>query len=366
MVWPSLMKILLCLLLFLSACRADDVLTRLPAPPNVARINATLPENPIFPGADPDAIAVGNAIWVYPTWSERGHKQFFAFSSTNLLNWQRHGPVLDLKNVSWVNDDGAPVHYPWAPSVLAANGQFYFYYSVGPQHPTPSRIGVAVGKSPAGPFVDSGKPLITGEKRFEAIDPMVFRDPKSGAVYLYAGGSAGARLRVFELDMNLVSIRRERPIDTPRDFTEGVFMHYYDGRYYLSYSHGGWRDSSYSVHYATSDSPLGPWTNHGAILVSDSTHKGPGHHSFVQHPATGEWLIFYHRWENQNGEGPYHGSRQICIDHVEYDAEGLIRPISMKRERVTEGLNSPPSDESSSESANALADAVNSVQGFAN
>jgi beta-xylosidase len=317
------MKILLSLLFFLSVSLANDSVA-----PEAASAKLTLPNHPVLRGADPHAIAVGNTVWVYPTWSERGHKEFFAFSSTNLVDWQRHGPVLDFQNVSWINADGAPVHYPWAPSVLV-NQKYYFYFSVGPQHPTPSRIGVAVGDSPAGPFVDSGKPLLSGNAAFEAIDPMVFRDPNSGSVYLYAGGSAGAKLRVFQLETNLVSIKREIPVETPSRFTEGVFMHYYNGRYYLSYSHGGWRDSSYSVHYSTSDSPLGPWTYHGAILASDATHKGPGHHSFVQDPVSGEWLIFYHRWENQMGDGPYRGMRRICIDRVEYDAEGLIRPISM-------------------------------------
>ena len=106
-------------------------------------------------------------------------------------------------------------------------------------------------------------------------------------------------------------------------------MHYREGRYYLSYSHGGWQTSSYSVHYATADTPIGPWTYRGAILTSDGKRKGPGHHSFIRSPLTGEWLIAYHRWENQTGDGPYRGSRQICIDRVEYTEPGLIRPILM-------------------------------------
>jgi beta-xylosidase len=158
---------------------------------------------------------------------------------------------------------------------------------------------------------------------------MVFADPQSGKTYLYAGGSAGATLRVFELNPDLVRFAREIPIATPPQFTEGVFMHYRDGRYYLSYSHGSYRHSSYSVHYATADTPTGPWTYRGAILESGDTHKGPGHHSFIRSPLTGEWLIVYHRWENQAGDGPYRGFRQICIDRVEYDQEGLIRPIVM-------------------------------------
>lgn len=285
--------------------------------------------NPIMPGADPHGLVVGPTVWIYPTWSDNRRERFFAFSSTNFTDWQRHGPVLDFKDVSWIKDDGQERHQAWAPSVLARDGKYYFYYSVGPQNPTPSRIGVAVGDGPQGPFRDSGKPLLTGGNGFEAIDPMVFTDPKSGKSYFYAGGSAGAKLRVFELNPDLVSFAREAPVETPPQFTEGVFMHYRDGRYYLSYSHGGWQQSSYSVHYATAETPTGPWLYRGAILSSDSARKGPGHHSFIRSPLTGEWQIVYHRWENQTGDGPYRGARQVCIDRLEYDSDGLIRPIVM-------------------------------------
>lgn len=302
--------------------------------------------NPILPGADPHALVEGDTVWIYPTWSDsRRAQRFFAFSSTNLTDWQRHGPVLDFEDVAWIGDDGQRRHYAWAPCVLEKNGQWFFYYSVGPQNPTPSRIGVAVGDSPAGPFFDSSRPLLTGGDGFEAIDPMAFTDPKSGKTYLYAGGSAGAKLKVFEMNPDLTSFAREVAVDNPPQFTEGAFMHERGGRYYLSYSHGSWRHASYSVHYATSDSPVGPWTYHGAILTSDATRKGPGHHSFIRIPLTGDWLIVYHRWENETGDGPYRGSRRICMDRVVYDENGLVQPIPMNGAtdaHTNDGETAPP------------------------
>ncbi|MBX3744899.1 MAG: family 43 glycosylhydrolase [Verrucomicrobiae bacterium] len=286
--------------------------------------------NPILPGADPHAVVVGDTVWMYPTWSdERRGQRFFAFSSTNLVDWRRHGPVLDLADVPWVWEDGQAWHGAWAPCVFERDGAWYFYYSVGPQNPTPSRIGVAVGEGPEGPFRDSGRPLLTGGNGFEAIDPMVFEDPRSGKTYFYAGGSAGATLRVFELSADLMSLAHEIQVETPPRFTEAPFVHYHAGRYHLTYSHGSWQRSSYSVHYATAATPTGPWTYRGAILESDGTRKGPGHHSLVRRPGTGEWLIFYHRWENTSGDGPYRGSRQVAIDRIEHDSDGLLRPVTM-------------------------------------
>lgn len=291
----------------------------------------SLAANPVMDGADPHAQVVGKDFWLYPTEARSRRPIFAAYRSTDLRTWTRTGTVLDLDKVPWVKADGAPWHGAWAPAIAEKTGKFYFYYSVGPQNPTPSRIGVAVGTSPAGPFTDRGKPLLTGGDGFEAIDPMVFVE--GNKAWFYAGGSAGSKLRVFEMADDMVSFKREVKIDQPQHFTEAPFMHRRGKIYYLSYSNGRWNDSSYCVHYATSASPAGPWKYRGKILESDAAHQGPGHHSFVENPKTKEWSIVYHRWESTRKDGPFRGGRKIAVEKIEYDAEGLIRPVKMTDER---------------------------------
>ena len=280
----------------------------------------------VFAAADPFAIDIGGAMWIYPTGPG---DRLQAWSSTDLVSWQRRGDLLRLKDIAWVRDDHALRHYLWAPDLLPADGKYFLYYSVGPQDPTPSRLGVAVCDTPAGPCADSGKPLLVGGQGFEAIDPMVFTDPKSGLRYLYAGGSNGRRLRVFELGADMVSIAREVAVEQPQHFTEGVWMHERGGTYYLSYSDGQWNGPSYSVHYSTAPTPTGPWQYRGVILQSDRKFKGPGHHAFVADPRDGTPLIVYHRWEGKHGDGPYVDDRRIAIQHITYAADGSILPISM-------------------------------------
>lgn len=287
----------------------------------------------LFVGADPAASTVGNTFWMYPTGDYLGTGNnwvFYGFSSPDLKNWTRTQPILNFNDIPWIYADGER-HYPWAPALEQKNGKFYFYYSVGPQGKTPSRIGAAVADNPAGPFKDSGAPLVMGGNGFEAIDPMAFTDPKTKISYLYVGGSAGAKLRVWQLSDDMLHVAKEIPVDTPRKFTEGAFMHYANGRYYLSYSHGGWHSPSYSVHYATSNSPVGPWRYHGPILVSDETRKGPGHHSFVQDPKTGTWFIVYHRWQSDKANGDPFGTnkRSLAIAPLRYEPNGEIVPIQM-------------------------------------
>ncbi|WP_288938400.1 family 43 glycosylhydrolase [uncultured Sphingomonas sp.] len=295
-------------------------------------------DNPQFQGADPHAMIIDGALWVFPTGGPGGSwsaDRFGAFSSRDLRSWRSRGVLLRRDDIGWIGKDGAPDHFLWAPGVARHNGRWYLYYSVGPQNPTPSRIGVAVATRPGGPYRDSGRPLVTGGNGFEAIDPMVFTDPRTGRSYLYAGGSAGARLRVWRLKPDMVTIAREEHVDQPPQFTEGVFMHERRGVYYLSYSHGHWNGPDYSVHYATAPSPLGPWRYRGPILQSDASHQGPGHHSFVRTPDC-EWLIVYHRWDQAPGPMPLRGERQVAIDRIHYAADGAILPV-----RMTDGAASP-------------------------
>ncbi len=287
--------------------------------------------NPQFQGADPHAVVIDGELWVFPTGGPGGSwaaDRFGAFSSRDLKSWRARGTLVTRDQIGWIGDDGAREHFLWAPGVATRGGKWYLYYSVGPQNPTLSRIGVAIADRPEGPYRDSGKPLVTGGNGFEAIDPMVFIDSRTDKAYLYAGGSAGATLRVWELAPDMTTIARQASVPQPPQFTEGAFTHERNGIYYLSYSHGRWNGPDYSVHYATAPSPTGPWRYRGAILTSDARHKGPGHHSFVRAPD-GRWLIVYHRWENPRGGFPFSGERQVAIDRVEYLPNGRIRPIVM-------------------------------------
>ena len=285
-------------------------------------------ENPIMRGADPHVVVFKGKFWLYATRGTSG-ENFLAFESRDLENWNQHGPVLDFEDVPWVKEDGRNKHGAWAPCIAENGGRYYFYYSVGPQDAEhPARIGVAVGRSPKGPFKDSGKPLITGGADFEAIDPMVFKDPKSGKFLLYAGGSAASVMKIYELNSDMVTIKREVRTKNPEKFTEGAFIDFHDGLYHLTYSHGNYRDASYSVHYSTGKTPKGPWRYRGVLLESNEHHKGPGHHSIFP-DGKGGWLMAYHRWNNREGNGPFKGGREIAIDTISYDKDGLLQPVKM-------------------------------------
>lgn len=282
--------------------------------------------NPILPGyhADPYAQYFVGKYWIYPTSELSGSQpgsKFRAFSSVDLNTWVDEGQILDLgPNVSWADTNG------WAPSVVFRNNQYYFYFSAGGvgggQN---SKIGVAVGSSPKGPFTDIGAPLVaskTTSPTIEAIDPHVFVDT-DGQAYMYYGGSWGTSLAIQKLNSNMTTLNGAVSIVTPANFTEGPFMTKRNGTYYMSYSNGAWNNDTYNVRYSTATSPMGPWTYRGQILTSDATHKGPGHHSFLQVPNTDTWYIVYHYWDTA------FSARHVAMDSLKFNADGTIQPVVM-------------------------------------
>ncbi|MGM1060388.1 family 43 glycosylhydrolase [Saccharothrix sp. Mg75] len=281
---------------------------------------------PVLPGlfADPHIVHLDGRYHLYPTtdgyagWASPYYK---AFSSTDLVNWTDHGPVLDLgPDVSWADDSA------WAPAVVAKNGRYWLYFSGGAAFgDTGKHLGVAVSDSPTGPFRDAlGRPLVrAGAYAGQAIDPMVFTDD-DGRSYLYWGNGAA---HVVPLNADMVSFDPAQVrTATPSGYREASFVLKRNGTYYFTWSENDTRDEDYRVAYATGPSPLGPWTKRGVVLQKrlDLGVKGPGHHSVVRVPGTDTWYAAYHRFAVPAGNGT---NREVTVDRMAFNADGTISPI---------------------------------------
>jgi beta-xylosidase len=123
---------------------------------------------------------------------------------------------------------------------------------------------------------------------------------------------------------------------TPEGYVEGPFMFRKDGKYYFMWSEGGWTGPNYSVAYAIADSPLGPFKRIGKVLQQDpAVATGAGHHSVIRAPpAEGKaeaWYIVYHRRPlGKRGAN----ERVTCIDRMEFDERGMIKPVKITFEGV--------------------------------
>lgn len=292
--------------------------------------------NPVFDGwyADPEGIVFGDRYWIFPTFSAPYDEQlhFDAFSSPDLVNWTKHERVLTSETVMWAR------RAMWAPAVIEKNGRYFFFFAANDIQSDEELggIGIAIADQPEGPYRDYlGQPLID---RFhhgaQPIDQFVFRDA-DGTDYLIYGGWRHCNIAKLADDY-----RGFTPFDdgemfkeiTPAGYVEGPFMFVRGGKYYFMWSEGGWTGPDYRVAYAVADSVMGPWKREGVILQQDPTiATGAGHHSVMRGPNDDEWYIVYHR--RPLGETD-RNHRVVCIDRMEFDAEGRIKPVRITFEGV--------------------------------
>jgi beta-xylosidase len=292
--------------------------------------NKTTSGNPIFPGwyADPDAAIFGDTYWVYPTYSAKYKEQVFldAFSSKDLVHWTKYHDILDTASVKWAHKA------IWAPAIVQKDKKYYLFFGANDMHQgEEGGIGVGVANNPAGPYKDHiGKALIdTVVNGAQPIDQFVFKD-KDGKYYILYGGWGHANIARLKDDFKglatLPDGKRFKEI-TPQGFVEGIYMIRKDNKYYLMWSEGGWTGPDYSVAYAIADSPFGPFKRIGKILQQDMTvATGAGHHSLIHNPKTDEWYIVYHRRPLTETDGNH---REVCIDRLFFDKDGLIKPVKI-------------------------------------
>src|SRR5690606_13811029 len=233
--------------------------------------------------------------------------------------------ILDTSEVKWAK------RAMWAPSVIEKDGRYYFFFGANDiqNDDTVGGIGVAVADKPSGPFKDHlGKPLIDKfHNGAQPIDQFVFED-SDGKVYLIYGGWRHCNIVKLSDDMKAVEPMADGTLFreiTPEGYVEGPFMFRRNDKYYFMWSEGGWTGPDYSVAYAISASLTGPYERIGKVLVQDpSIASGAGHHSVIMIPGTDKYYIIYHR--RPVGETD-RNSREVCIERMEFDGNGFIKPV---------------------------------------
>lgn len=291
--------------------------------------------NPVFPGwyADPEATIFDSTYWIYPTYSDKFEKQVFmdAFSSTDLVTWKKHERIIDTASVKWAK------RAMWAPAILKKDNKYFLFFSANDvRQGQVGGIGVGVSDSPEGPFKDHlGKPLINEiENGAQPIDQFVFKHTDNSYYMIYGGWGHCNIVKLNEDFTGLVPFEDGKTFReiTPQGYVEGPIMFKKDEKYYFMWSEGGWTGPDYRVAYAISDSPFGPFERIGTVLQQDTTvATGAGHHSVLRHPKTDKWYIVYHRRPLTETDG---NSRHTCIDVMEFDSAGLIKPVKITFEGV--------------------------------
>jgi len=312
--------------------------------------------------ADPSAHVFNGKIYIYPSHDVDAGEAFddlgshFAMEDYHVISMPNpgaeakdNGVALHVSDVPWAEKQ------MWAPDAAEKNGSYYLFFPAK-DYDGIFRIGVAVSRSPVGPFTAQAEAIIGSF----SIDPAVFKDD-DGSYYMYFGGIWGGQLQRWRT-RKFNAERPESPVahlpaenepalcakiarltddlfgfaespkdvsivdhdgkpllqgDNSRRFFEASWMHKYNGKYYFSYSTG----DTHFICYAVGTSPYGPFTYSGRIL--NPVIGWTSHHSIIE--FDGEWYLFYH--DSSLSKGATH-LRSIKVTRLTHDENGFIKSIN--------------------------------------
>lgn len=282
-------------------------------------------QNPICPPgiyiADPSAKVFNGTLYLYGSTDE---------SCDHWCSW--HHDVIsttDMKNWSFTNDvffskgenDEVPYNdnLLFAPDCAAANDSFYLYYC---QPEKDFAEGVAVGKSPLGPFSKGTAINTAGNSQ---IDPSCFIDDDGTAYYIWGQLSLKmAKLKPKMREIDETTIRKDIITEKEHFFHEGAFMTKRNGIYYLVFADISREDKPTCLGYAMSDKPFGPYKYGGVIVDNEGCNPNNwnNHGSIAEY--NGQWYVFYHR--STHGCGVL---RKTCVEPITFNPDGTIPEVQM-------------------------------------
>jgi arabinoxylan arabinofuranohydrolase len=240
------------------------------------------------------------------------------------VDWSRPTPFLkrmleehpiDPSKIEWRGD------LLYAPDAIECDGRYYLFFCMSDQSE-----GVAVSDRPEGPFGQAVRLPCDG------IDPAVLIDDDGSPFYYWGQFSANG----VRLDRDLLGFDRDR-IETgllteeAHFFHEGFSIRKHAGTYYAVYS-AVTRGKPTSLAYATSDSPLGPFTYRGILIDNDGCDPDTWNDHGSIECFHGQWYVFYHR--SSRGSQYF---RRLCIEPIAFDVDGSIAEVRM----TSQGAGAP-------------------------
>ena len=281
---------------------------------------------------DPYLVTENGKYYVTATCDGKGYD---IYSSEDLSNWNKEGRIFSSgAKEGWVRTS------LWQPQIVIGNDGKYYLYYCGNNDDSSLRIGVAVADSITGPYKDAlGHPLLPYD--YATIDPNLFTDD-DGRMYLYfskdcsenrVDGHPTSQLYCIEMEGYIKIKEGTDPVlvATPEQewefasgdyrWNEGPDILKHDGKYYLFYSGGCFANSTYSIGYGVSDSPMGPFAKYDKNPVIASTEKvsGPGNNSFFTTLDGKELYTCYHTHTIKLIAG---GNRKVTIDRCGFREDG--------------------------------------------
>ena len=287
--------------------------------------------------ADPDVLLVNGTYHAYATNSNGQNIQHQ--TSKDLVHWTPRSDVLPVLG-DWVGPcsfapGGATDHCVWAPEVTAVAGGYALYYTARDQLAARQCIGLALSRSPNGPFVPVGHaPLVCPDGQRSttdlggAIDASTYRE--NGRLYLLwkaDGNCCALPATIFVQPLSPDGRTLDGPptalITNDQRFegavVEAPTLMKHHGTYYLFYSANDFGGGNYRTGYATATAITGPYTKSDTELMSTDlfhgTVIGPGGQDVVTN-RDGSTSIVFHGWD------PTYSYRAMYASKLDFSATG--------------------------------------------
>lgn len=299
-------------------------------------MNPFLPLDICIPDAEPRVF--GERVYIYGSCDIIGKHSYcstnyYVFSSSihDLDHWTNHGIAF--------SSTGPNSEVPWsdealyAPDVIEKNGEYYLYFCL-----SDGSEGVAVSHSPTGPFTNAKRmyypDVVKDGAPLGHIDPAAFVDDDNKAYYYWGQFEAqAAQLKENMTELMADTYKPSIVCEKDHFFHEGSSMRKIGQTYYLIYCDTSTGRAN-SLAYATSQSPLGPFTYKGVIINNyDADPESWNNHGSIV-KIKDQWYIFYHRSSNNSVY-----SRRACAEPIEIDDNGNIQAVEM----TTQGFSQSPS-----------------------
>ncbi|RSL57028.1 hypothetical protein CEP53_006620 [Fusarium sp. AF-6] len=168
---------------------------------------------------------------------------------------RQHGLVERFRGFEELASSSDPPRLLFAPDAIAANGRYYLYFCC-----SDDTEGFATSDSPKGPFTN---PIRLPATR---IDPAIFID-RDGQAYYFWGqfNASGAKLTPSMGGIDESTVVHALLTEDNHHFHEGSSMRRFGNVYYFVFADSS-RGKPTCLGYATSTSPLGPFTYRGVII----------------------------------------------------------------------------------------------------
>ena len=306
---------------------------------------------PITGIGDPFVLRASDGMYyMYATSADDGFK---CWKSADIIHWEDCGYCYRADETCW------GLKCFWAPECYEIDGKYWLFYSADDRvNPTDELenfcLGLAVSKSPEGPFTDctGGRPLLKTD--YPVIDADLLRDDtgapvkdENGLYTIYysrccykhqVGPYEESHIYGAKLDLSAAKFVGEPKLllqpdqewegwsapTTGRRWAEGPLTLLHNGKVYMMYSANFYAEKYYAIGYAVADEPLGTFVKYekNPVMMHDYPRvSGPGHNSVCWSPDGKEMFIVYHIHTHTDKGGM---NRQVCIDRMGFLPDGTI------------------------------------------